>query len=295
MAQSPPVPGVTNPRPAAGPDQPVAPQFPTLQRRDPAAQPPAAQPSAGQPPAAQQPLPPPFQLTAEEDQQVDRVLQAWEKRSAGVKTFECSFTRFQYNTVFAPANQPVVPVVDSGTIKYAAPDKGLYKVEGERAEQWICDGKSIYQYNYAEKKVIEYKIPPQVQGHAIVNTPLPFLFGAKAQELKQRYWIRIITPPANRAQETWLEAVPRVQQQAADFSKAELILTNQNMVPAALQLHSPNGQDRTAFKFDGIVMNDPMGWLKGDPFRANTPFGWTKIIEQGAPAQAGRVSPPGRR
>jgi TIGR03009 family protein len=284
--------GGGSPRPAGNPDQPVAARLPTLERREPQTQLPNAQSPNAQPPLAQQTSPAPFQLTPEEEQQVDRVLQAWEKRSAAVKTFECNFTRFTYNLVFG---QPDQPIVDTGVIRYGSPDKGLYQVDGERAEQWICDGKSIFEYNYPKKQLIERTLPPELQGRAIANGPLPFLFGAQAQQLKQRYWIRIITPPANRAQETWLEVYPRFQQQAADFSKADLILTNQNMVPAALQLHSLNGKDRTAFAFEKIVINDPMGWLKSDPFRASKPLGWEKIVEQTPVAQTNRVTPPAKR
>jgi hypothetical protein len=143
--------------------------------------------------------------------------------------------------------------------------------------------------------VIERKLPPELQGRAIANGPLPFLFGAKAQQLKQRYFITVITLPENRAQETWLRAVPRYASDAANFKFAELILANKDMTPTAIRLHSPNGKNSTSFSFTGIVTNDPLRWLKLDPFRASTPLGWQKIVEQAPTAQAARVSPPGSR
>ena len=46
-------------------------------------------------------------------------------------------------------------------------------------------------------------MPPELQGKAIVDGPLPFLFGADAQKLKQRYYLRIITPRTRKAKSGW--------------------------------------------------------------------------------------------
>ena len=94
-------------------------------------------------------------------------------------------------------------------LKYAAPDKGLFRVlytknartaswaasEEDRADHWICDGKSVFQYIPKQKQLVEHKLPPELQGKAIVDSPLPFLFGTEAQKIRQRYFIRIIAPP----------------------------------------------------------------------------------------------------
>ena len=72
--------------------------------------------------------------------------------------------------------------------------KNWVAIEPERAEHWICDGKSVFFHDHKTKKLIEYKLPPESQGKAIRNGPLPFLFGAEAARLKQRYYMRVITP-----------------------------------------------------------------------------------------------------
>lgn len=244
-------------------------------------------------------------LTPQEEAQVDRILRLWEQRSAGIKTFECSFVRREWDPVFGPANAP--RFVDIGAIKYAAPDKGEYVVEKalqdgkpvgiepERAEHWICDGKSIFEYNTIKKQVIERRLPPELQGKAISDGPLPFLFGAKAESLKQRYVIRITTPPNMQGQQTWLEAFPRFRANAADFRRAELILTNQDMTPFALQLEEPNGKKRTSYRFYEIVTNDPLRFFKLSPFQPTTPFGWKRVLDEPRTVQSGRVPPPARR
>lgn len=258
------------------PDQPVRPQVPTLRQRSPAAEQPTA----------------PFQLTPQHQAYLDRVLQAWEQRSSNVKTFECDFTRWEYDPVFGDADKP--KHTDTGHIKYAAPDKGRFEVEGDRAEKWICNGKSIFEYNHTKKQLIEYKLPPHMQGKAIANSPLPFIFGAKADELRRRYFMRVVTPADVKGQ-IWLEAYPKLQQDAANFKRTELILTGKDMTPHALQIYLPNGKNRTVYQFSNIVINNPLRFFKGDPFHALTPPFWKKIVEENETAQAGRTAAGGRR
>ena len=141
--------------------------------------------------------------------------------------------------------------------------------------------------------MIEHKLPPELQGKAIADSPLPFLFGAEAQKLKQRYWIRIVTPPDVKDQ-IWLEAYPRYQQDAANFHHAAVHHHHaRGCRRIALKLVQPNGKDYTAYQFFDIVVNDPLRLFKGDPFRAFTPLGWQKIVEE--PPPAAPSPPPAQR
>ncbi len=249
-----------------------------------------------------QPAPPapvaPFQLTAQQQAQVDQVLQLWEQHGAQVKTFRCSFKRWVWDPVFGPPDRPKFE--DLGTIRYAAPDKGLFQieqtirdgqavaVEPERAEHWVCNGKSVFEYNHARRRVIEHPLPPELQGQAITNGPLPFLFGARAETVRHRYFLRIITPPDLQGKQIWLEAWPRLQSDAANFQRAHLILTTPGMTPFALNIYSPNGKGRTAYQFYDIKTNEPSWWLGRDPFAGSVPFGWQKVVEQPDPVEAQR-------
>lgn len=284
LGQTQPRPGSTPAkRPPAGPNQPVVPQYPRLKRL----------PAPEQPPRA------PFRLTPQHEAYLDRVLQVWEQSSQRIETFECGFTRWEYDPVFGPPNAP--RYVDGGKLKYAAPDRGMFHVthteknekmvaiEPDRAEHWICDGNSIYEYNHVKRQLVEHKLPPGLQGKAIADGPLPFLFGAEAKKLKQRYFIRIIQAPAGRTGETWLEAYPRFQRDAANFQRAELILANKDVMPLGLHIYLPNGKNHTAYQFHDVVTNDPLRFFKGDPFRASTPFGWKKIVEEAPTRQVSRV------
>ena len=144
-------------------------------------------------------------------------------------------------------------------MKFSAPDKGLMKIEAKdptQSEQWLCDGKSIYQFDYRERLVTEYVMPLELQGKGIGDGPLPFVFGVEAEKLKQRYFMRIITPPDVK-NEVWLEAYPRYQQQAAEFSKVQVILqisgTTKALLPFAIQIYSPNGKDRIVYQLQEPV------------------------------------------
>jgi TIGR03009 family protein len=272
-------------QPAAQPDQPVVPQTPTLQPAQ--AQPQGAQQT--QPQGSQQVANSPFTLSKEEEAQLDTALQAWQQHSDHVKNFRASFVRFDYDLVFNPDGKP--QAVDTGSIAFGAPDKGMFSVEKPRQEYWVCDGKSIFEYDYAKKRVTEYRLPPELQGKQITNGPLPFLFGVPASHLRHRYFLRLITPPNLAGKEIWLQAVPRFQQDAANFRCAELILDATTLNPVALQVHQPGGKSRAAYKFENITINDPLGWLKGDPFRAITPFGWTRVVEDPPKVGAREAAP----
>lgn len=265
-----------NPRPAPGPNPPAAARPPAVQRR----------------PAEPQQPQTPFQLTPHQEANLDWILNTWQERNAKTRTFECTFTRWEYDPVFGDPKKP--SFVDEGKVKYRTPDKGMFHVEKpkERQERWISDGKSIFEYDFTNKQLVQHQLPPELHGKAIVESPLPFIFGAEAAKLKQRYFLRIITPPNVQGQQTWLEAYPRFQRDAANFKRAELILTNQTMAPHALQIYAPNGQNRTVYQFHDIVINDPLFFLKGNPFHPLTPPFWKKIFEPAPTQQVGRRPPP---
>ncbi len=308
-------------QPAAGqpmpsPDQPVSPNDPVLiQRNQAGTYPPQPGPQPGgrvygpmpaaappPPPAA---LPPPFTLSPYDEAQLDRVLQQWEQQSSLVRTFSCDFTRWEYDPVFtAPGQSPDKPKrIVQGRIIYQAPDRGLFSVEKEaiggrmdkspNPEKWICDGKSVFEYKFTLKQVVEIPLPPDMQGKAIQDGPLPFIFGAEARKLRQRYFMRVTTPPTAK-DEIWLEARPRFQRDAANFQRVEMILKVTGMQPFGLQMYDPNGQSRTIYQFDNAKVNaTDFTRIFFDPFKAALPDRtWTKIVEGAAasppPTQASR-------
>jgi TIGR03009 family protein len=310
------------------PDQPVGPpQNPTIDRRQPApgnppaygnqlpdnrmaypAQGPRAQGAGQGQPAAGQPIqgPPvrtaapqvPFVLTPPEAAALENLLTDWEKRNKEIHVLESKFYRWKYDAVFGNGNSPQP---EEGVLKFSAPDKGLMQIEAKdpnQSEKWQCDGKSIFQFDYKQRLVTEYVMPPELQGKGIGDGPLPFVFGVEAGKLKQRYFMRIITP-RDVQNEVWLEAYPRYQHEASEYSKVQVILQiagpTKALLPFAIQMYSPNGKDRTVYQLQNPSINPrvffPGGILGGDWTKVSIPFGWTKKTELPPPPVQAGLSP----
>ncbi len=145
--------------------------------------------------------------------------------------------------------------------------------------------------------VTEYLLPPELQGKGIGDGPLPFVFGVEAEKLKQRYFMRIITPP-NVQNEVWLEAYPRYQQQAAEFSKVQVILQiagpTKALVPYAIQIFSPNGKDRKVYQLQDPKINPRGSWIPlpgNNWWEVSIPWGWTKKTDLPQSAVEATLSP----
>jgi TIGR03009 family protein len=253
----------------------------------------APQAAAPQPPAPRQPP----ALSPQEQAALDQLLAAWEARSAAVKTWSCTFHKWEYNA-WSPADKNggrLAFAESTGELKYAAPDKGLFRIKeskqwnpqtlrydvrgGESGEHWVCNGESIFEFRHADRQLKETKLPPEMRGKAISDGPLPFVFGAKADTLKKRYWMRIITPP-NATDQIWLEALPRFQADAANFSKVELILRSRDLMPFAIQIFKPGGRDQDVYQFDPNTNLIDKGLdLFRDFAKPSTPFGYKYILE----------------
>jgi len=243
----------------------------------------------------------------------DQLLAAWETRNAAVRTWSCTFHKWEYNA-WSPADaagERLAFAESIGELKYANPDKGLFRVKetkqwspearkyeirgGDTGEHWVCNGESVYEFRHSERQLRETKLPPEMRGKAISDGPLPFVFGAKSDTLKKRYWMRIITPPEVRDQ-IWLEALPRFQADAANFSKVELILQARDLMPFAIQIYKPGGNDRDVYQFDPRtnLIDKGLDMIR-DFAKPMTPFGYKYVLEdlQAAPQpQAAQPSAP---
>ena len=268
----------------------------------------------------------PFRLSPSEVEYRDRVLMFWEKNSAEVQTFSCRFTRWEYDAAFGGPNwEKQARSIGHGVLNFKSPDKGEYHVEkleflvqgganggrplykeqpGQFGEHWICDGQKVIEYVPQRKVLIERQLPPEMQGAAISEGPLPFMFGAKADKLNARYWIRPLAAPATKdakgnlvqSDEIWLEAVPKRREDAANYKALRVILSKQDFLPQGLVMFMPNGKSRTTFHFHQRVVNraDILDWLQRDFFNPKTPKGWQRVVENLTPAAGPAVERLGR-
>lgn len=241
---------------------------------------------------------------------LDQVLNSWQQESGKVTIFQCPFERLEYNRAFGPGgNLPLY--VNKGELSYQKPDKGSFEITEVRVwqpnqppangaqpgqpngdwvvqkdaigEHWVCDGQNVYEYSHRQKKLIVRPIPPELRGKAIVDGPLPFLFGAEAAKLKERYWMR-----AEQNQQSpntiFLSAQPKLAALAADYRQVDVMLDRAKMMPTAIQVHLPNG-DRHVYNFDiaNASVNTYLQRFKSLFQAPTTPWGWERVVEAAPP------------
>lgn len=260
-----------------------------------------------QQPAIQKPfVPQGFQLNTIEQTFLNQVLDQWEEQSSKVNTFHCQFTRLVYDPVFGPGKDPGTGIdrhklEEQGELSYQKPDKGSFHIKSTKAwdaakaihiansaiigEHWVCNGKAVFEYKTETKQLVERTLPPELQGTNIVDGPLPFLFGAEAAKLKERYWLRI--DPRSAKNQIRLVAMPKRKSDAANYRYVELMLDKQRMMPIAMQVHHPD-ESRAVYTFDldGAQVNGRMAQLWNQLFQSpRTPFGWTRVVDPQATQQ----------
>ena len=279
---------------------------------------PVGQPAAQALPPIQPP--PGFQLNQVQQAQLDQVLDTWQRESGKINTFKCSFERLEYDRAFGPGQN--IPLNrNKGELSFSKPDKGSFQITeintwqaapaqpdknagaqvpgtwvpqpNAIGEHWVCDGKSVFEYRHDQKQLVERPIPPNLQGKAIVDGPLPFLFGAETAKLKARYWMRV--DPSPDPNQIWLVALPISQAQAADFKQVDIILDRQRLLPTHIQVHLPNGSRHVyAFDIANASVNSRLAILQSLFDRPRVPAGWKRIVEQMPVAQAAQPVPPPR-
>ncbi|MCE9544080.1 MAG: TIGR03009 domain-containing protein [Planctomycetia bacterium] len=260
-------------------------------------------------PLDERPATAPFELTPEQADYLDRVLEAWEAHTSKISTFSCKFTRWDYIPGFVPgeANKDRPALENDGLLKYSAPDKGNFEIvkikrfnaktneyepdPDEVGEHWVCNGTAVWEYNAKQKQVIERTIPPEMRGKAISDGPLPFLFGAEAKKLKARYFLRIITPQEFAETEIWVDAFPKSRADAANFKRSILRLKRDNFEPFALRVYDP-GDRYSSYEFQDVKVNSPLDKLRDTFMPPRVPFGWKKIREDNGAGGPALPAPP---
>jgi TIGR03009 family protein len=244
-----------------------------------------------------------FPLEPRLQQHTDKVLKFWEHHSGQIKIYRCNFKRWEDDPQFDPK---VFETYAKGRIQYAKPDKGLFQVtelhQGRKIngkvqhikqqetdlEKWICDGKTIFEFDHRNKRVVERPLPPEIQGQQIVEGPLPFLFGAKAAQINSRYWVRVNPDkPAKQSGKPgafWIEAVPKFREDAANYKQIDIVIPDdEKFLPKAIILHHPD-RSRTTFEFSerDHDWKDPLAKLRVWErafFNPATPKGWKRFKE----------------
>ena len=202
---------------------------------------------------AEAPFPP---LSPQEQAELKRVLTGWEQQSQGTRTLSCDFTRWHYDPTAAPAANIHARRAD-GVVKYAAPDKGLFRVDlltffagiegqtpvykpiaGQFGEHWVCNGKQLIEMDRSAKQCKIQDLPPEMQGRNIISSPLPFVFNLDSAKVQNRYWVRIV--PSNQPGMIMVQAWPKRQEDRAQYKLVVVALDATSFVPQGLAMYAPN-------------------------------------------------------
>ena len=279
----------------------------------------AAQPVRRQVVLPQQVSQNPYKLTAEQQKRLETLLGFWEKKSDSVKTYSCEFLRWEYDSVFGPPNPKLARQKAKGVIRYAAPDKGEFRVQrtgeyqavanskktdpypmkdSDHEEHWICDGASVFELDGKTKQLRQEKLPPEMKGNRIADGPLPFMFGARKEKLLARYWMRELVPPNGKKGEYWFEAQPKFKEDAANYQRIRLVLDEKDYLPKFMEVFPPaydgrKNWTRTVYAFTNRKVNDPIQrsqqWL-GRFISPTLPRGWKRVVSNfGQPANTNRA------
>ena len=240
-----------------------------------------------------------------DSKELERVLQDWERKTTKITRLRGTHQRYEYDQVFADEKRSI------GKFWHESPDKGRidfeppknlpkinehkkapngqpYRIQPGENQTWMCDGKSIFQIEHTPKTYGQVEIPPQHQGENIMNGPLPFLFGMKADTLKQRYRLSLGSQHhpegiEGKRPQYHVVAFPLQQNDARNWKRAEVILDAQFCLPTAIRLIDPGGTKETVYVFPlGEMKANERIWFP-DPFKPS--IRGYKIVEQ-------RVAPP---
>lgn len=270
-------------------------------------------------------LPPGFPLPQDHADYVGQLLDHWQKTSEQVEAYKCTFQRFDYDTSQVAYRDPTTRQLAAyqvayGEIRYAAKDKASFEtnrvmkfksppqtpegnaewepVEGHSSfgktvhERWICDGTSVFDFDFVGKRMYESEIPPNLRGN-VVESPLPFLFGANKQDIMTRYWIRYVPKYRTDANgqkqlvedEYWLEAYPKTINDARTYSKLEIVLAAKDFMPVSIHMYSPQYDGKSNFESRYFYFQDRQvnnGLAKFQDFfghfvKPRLPLGWEAV------------------
>jgi TIGR03009 family protein len=250
-------------------------------------------------------------LPTDQAEHVSQLLDYWQNSSDHIRQCTCEFTRWDYDPAYCNYRDPQTQALAAfavwrGELRFASPDKAVFettelwkfKLDGDKPDmeknidenlklKWVCDGECIYDYNFVTKVLTDIRIPEEFRGEGLVNSPLPFLFGANRETLLNRFWIRPITPPEAK-EEYWLQVIPKRLEDARTYSRVEIIIARQDFLPKSMIIFSANYDPKTepvsqAYVFENRKINGQLAALQ-DFLRVfvkpKLPMGWSRVEQK---------------
>ena len=197
------------------------------------------------------------------------ILVEWEQKSGAIKSLHGKHTRSVFNHTWALEKRSTgefyVETPDKGRIDLVGrlPKKDVsmkiskqsgkpYELTADSAEMWICSGEEIIMVNGDEKTYEIVPVPKHLRGTNIIDGPLPFLFGMKADKAHERFQITLV---GKNQSAMFLRIVPRRKADKDNYEMAEIKLDRKSYLPIAVKLHDPTGNLETLYEFEILDMN----------------------------------------
>lgn len=167
---------------------------------------------------------------------------------------------------------------------------------------YICNGKSVFEYEGGSKTVTEYPLGPA--GGTADNLLLEFMSGSiTALDAAKRF--AIDWPRKDDPNYLILDLYPVRPEDKEEFNKLTLVLIKPGLaapldrlayLPRLAKIHKPNDQVTETWDFPTPMVNARQG--NGDPIAAKD-FAFIPVpgwkTAKAAPKQPGRPQPPGKR
>ena len=206
----------------------------------------------------------PFALNPDEQKELDEFLVRWENFNATIKRFDVGFYLLEYDPAI-PGVAPNTPYrICFGFFVYAADPKRLrFDIEGEwrdgkrmtrrenphiHAGTMIIRERSIFKYNHNFQMVLQINASPEMIETKIANCPLVLTFGGKADDLKQRFSMKIERRPEGNIV---LHARPLLVENHREFRELVMLLDGETLYPRGLKLYD-RGTGYKVFQLNNV-------------------------------------------
>ena len=239
-------------------------------------------------------VPPPasYNPTEEELQHLDEFLARWEEFGRGIKRVSCDVHMREFDGVLQQNSK--TPVAHTwGQFRFITPNQFMYHIKGEFVyseakpdgewkpgqNEWmiVLNSKEFLQYDFKNKKVVVFPVVSEEQDMDLTmdNGQFPLFFVAKANVLKNRFYLRITTPAAKQKTQVWIEAFPRYARDAQQFQSITFILGLKDLQPTYMRKIGVNGKSKTDLTFENVQVNKGLWKIEGSIEK-----GWTKEVRE---------------
>ena len=201
-----------------------------------------------------------------QNNRLDALLVQWEQRMTGVEAIVCKCSREEKSKAAG------FKKVYEGEARYMKPNlvalRMIMPTNKEIWELYVCTGKFLYEYRPQTKTLRIHDVAPEQANFQ--NNFLSFLFGMNAADAKRKFDLTLTKEDQHYI---YIDIKPRFDADKREFSRAQMVLFTQNMLPARVWFELPNG-DETTWNIADI---DTKVKLKESHFMPpEAPAGWNK-------------------